>query len=148
VRRTANSDHWRWVSTPSWRRTSATVTSSCQRWTNQAGICAGAAAGSVQSRAGVWKRPAGSRSSTHRSGTGARPLWDQTAVAETTSTVRWPAPYQSARVSGAPPVAGSAATAASVGWRRPLTRGPPRRPGRRGGAGSSRAASSRRRVPR
>ena len=35
VRAMARSDHWRWVSTPRWSRTSRKVTSTCQRWTNQ-----------------------------------------------------------------------------------------------------------------
>ena len=51
VRRMARSDHWRWVSTPRWARTSWKVTSTCQRATNQAMIWAGDTVGSVLSRA-------------------------------------------------------------------------------------------------
>ncbi len=45
--------HCRCVSTPRWRRTSSSVTSICQRNTNQATICSGATARSVQSSAWV-----------------------------------------------------------------------------------------------
>ena len=38
--------------------------------------------------------PLGSRTSTQRMGTGGRPVWYQTAVAEVISTRRWPSPYQ------------------------------------------------------
>src|SRR4051795_3165776 len=52
VRATARSDHWRWVSTPRWSRTSRKVTSTCQRWTNQRTICSGSPAGSGARTAG------------------------------------------------------------------------------------------------
>ena len=78
--------------------------------------------------------------------TGGRPLWYHTAVAEATSIVRGPAPYQLATVTAVQAVAGSARRAARVGRRRPFTRGRPICPARRGGAGSYRAASSRSRV--
>ena len=81
VRAMARSDHWRWVSTPRWSRTSRKVTSTCQRWTNQRTICSGSRAGSVQSRACGSKRCRGSRSSTQRIGTTGEPAWRQTAVA-------------------------------------------------------------------
>src|SRR5664279_1135698 len=42
VRAMAKSFHCRWVSMPRWARHSSKVTSSCQRCTNQARICAGA----------------------------------------------------------------------------------------------------------
>ena len=100
MRRIATADHWRWVSSPRWRRASSKVTSSCQRWTNQPRICGRAAVRSVQSSAWVAKCPCGSRISTQRNGTGGSPLWYQTAVAEAISTVRWPAPYQWATVLG------------------------------------------------
>ena len=79
-------------------------------------------------------------------GTGGRPLWYHTAVAEATSTARAPSPYQSATVMAVQAVAGSARRAASVGRRWPFTRGRPRWPGERGAAGSYKAASERRRV--
>src|SRR5918911_1998889 len=53
VRAMARSDHWRWVSRPRWRRASSKVTSSCQRWTNQARIWSGVARTSVHSSACV-----------------------------------------------------------------------------------------------
>src|SRR5829696_3859128 len=84
--------------------------------------------------------------STQRNGTGGRPVWYQTAVSETTSTFRTPAPYQLGTRSGVQPVVGSPATAARVGRRLPLRRGRPTWRGRRGGAGSYSAASSRKRV--
>src|SRR3954463_2825881 len=79
VRAMARSDHWRWVSTPRWSRTSRKVTSTCQRWTNQVRICNGSRVRSVQSRACGSKRPWGSRRSTQRIGTVGRPAWCQTA---------------------------------------------------------------------
>src|SRR4051812_48070175 len=82
VRAMARSDHWRWVSTPRWSRTSRKVTSTCQRWTNQVRICNGSRVRSVQSRACGSKRPWGSRRSTQRIGTVGRPAWCQTAVEE------------------------------------------------------------------
>ena len=53
VRAMARSDHWRWVYTPRWVRTSWKVTSSCQRRTNHSRIWVGSAAGSVHSKAWV-----------------------------------------------------------------------------------------------
>src|SRR3954464_4644467 len=94
VRAIALSDHWRWVSTPRWSRTSRKVTSTCQRWTNQVRICNGSRVRSVQRRACGSKRPWGSRRSTQRIGTVGRPAWCQTAVEEWISTVRSPPPYQ------------------------------------------------------
>ena len=71
--------------------------------------------------------PCGSRNSTRRMGTGGSPVWYQTAVDETTSTVRSArlprAPYQLATVMVVQGVLGSAATGAKVGKRRPLRRG-------------------------
>ena len=146
VRAMARSDHWRWVSTPRWSRTSRKVTSTCQRWTNQRTICSGSRAGSVQSRACGSKRRWGSRSSTQRIGTTGRPAWRQTAVAEQISTTRSPSPYQPGTVTRCQRVVSSTSTSARVGRRAPLVRGRPTVPGRRGGAGSYSAASSRRRV--
>jgi uncharacterized membrane protein YfcA len=51
VRAIARSDHWRWVSTPRWSRTSRNATSACQRRTDQRTTCSGSCAGSVQSSA-------------------------------------------------------------------------------------------------
>ena len=51
VRAMARSDHWRWVSTPGWRRTSANVTSTDQRRTKQRSTSRGSAAWSVQRNA-------------------------------------------------------------------------------------------------
>ncbi len=47
VRRMARSDHWRWVSTPRWARTSWNVVSTRQRETNHCRIVSGAASRSV-----------------------------------------------------------------------------------------------------
>ena len=66
VRRIARSDHWRWRLDAEVPPDLLEVTSSCQRSTNQARICAGSAARSVQSSACVANRPAGSRISTQR----------------------------------------------------------------------------------
>jgi predicted ATPase len=55
----ANAFHWRCVSRPRWARHSSRVTSSCQRSTNQARICSGAASCRVQSRACGSKAPWG-----------------------------------------------------------------------------------------
>ncbi len=61
MRAMARSDHWRWVSTPRWVRTSGKVTSSCPRRTNHSRICCGSAAGSVPSKAYGVQAPWGSR---------------------------------------------------------------------------------------
>ena len=120
VRRIASSDHCRWVSTPRCRRTSWKVTSICQRKTNHDRIRSGSAVRSVHSRAWVAKVPCGSRTSTQRRGTGGNPVWYQTPVSETTSTVRSPPPYQSATVTGFQAVLGSSATTARLGRRLPF----------------------------
>src|SRR3954468_4157665 len=141
VRAMARSDHWRWVSTPRWSRTSRKVTSTCQRWTNQVRICNGSRVRAVQRRAWGSKRPWGSRRSTQRIGTVGRPAWCQTAVEEWISTVRSPPPYQLGTVMRCHCVAVSISAAERLGRRWPLARGRPRVPGLRGGAGSERGAS-------
>src|SRR3954447_10406845 len=148
ARAIARSDHWRWVSTPRWSRTSRKVTSTRRRRTNQRTTCSGSRAGSVRSRAWGSKRPRGSRSSTQRIGTTGEPAWRHTAVPEQTSTTRSPSPYRPGTAISAQRVPASARTAERFGRRAPLVRGRPTVPGRRGGAGSYRAASSRRRVTR
>jgi hypothetical protein len=45
------SDHWRWVSTPRWARTSANVTSTCHLLTNHARMSLGRALRSVARKA-------------------------------------------------------------------------------------------------
>ena len=62
----ANSDHCRWVSTPRCRRTSANVTSTGQRRTNQRSMSSGSASGSVQRKACGSNSPAMSRTRSHR----------------------------------------------------------------------------------
>jgi hypothetical protein len=69
-------------------------------------------------------------------GTGGSPVWYQTAVAEATSTVRSPLPYQLLTATGVQMLPGAFATAAKVGKRLPLRRGLPICFGLRGGAGS------------
>src|SRR6516225_2163512 len=61
VRRIALSDHWRWVSTPRWARTSANVTSTCHLLTNHARISPGRALRSVARNACGSSSPVGSR---------------------------------------------------------------------------------------
>jgi hypothetical protein len=99
-------------------------------------IRSGSASSLVHSRAWVSNSPLGSRIKTQRSGTAGKPLLYQSAVAEATSTLRSPSPYQSAIVIGIQAVFGSSATAESLGRREPFTRGLPSCPRRRGGAGS------------
>ena len=94
VRAMARSDHWRWVSTPRWVRTSWKVTSSCHRSTNHWRIWVGSADGSVQSRAWGSKTPRGSRISTQRMVTAGLPERYQTAVCEVSSTMRVVPSYQ------------------------------------------------------
>ena len=101
-----------------------------------ANTCSGLAARSVHSRAWVLNSPCGSRTSTQRMGTAGSPVLYQTAVAEATSTVRSPLPYQSSTVAGAQTVEGSSATSDRFGRRSPLRRGLPICPALRGGAGS------------
>jgi hypothetical protein len=128
------------------RKASRTVTSTCQRRTNQRTIRSGSRAGSVQSKACGSKRRWGSRSSTQRIGRTGKPAWRQTAVAEQISTTRSRSPYQPGTTTRRQLVASSASTSERFGRRAPLVRGRPTVPGRRGGAGSYSAASSRRRV--
>src|SRR5215218_7966386 len=64
-------------------------------------ISSGSAPRSVHSKAWVAKAPCGSRTSTQRMGTAGSPVLYQTAVAEATSTVRSPQPYQSTTVAAA-----------------------------------------------
>src|SRR6201998_126539 len=59
VRRIARSDHWRWVSTPRWARTSWNVVSTRQRETNQPRMVAGCAARSVLRNAEAHARRTG-----------------------------------------------------------------------------------------
>ena len=61
VRRMARSDHWRWVSTPRWARTSWKVVSTRQRETNQPRIVAAVASRSVLRNADGSCSPDGSR---------------------------------------------------------------------------------------
>ena len=68
--------------------------------------------------------------------TAGRPVLCQTAVAETTSTVRSSLPYHRATEIGVQVVDGSCATTERFVSRSPLRRGLPIWPGRRGGAGS------------
>jgi len=136
VRRMAAADHGRGVSSPRWHRAASKLTASCQRWTNQARICAGLATGSVQSSAWGAKRPLGARIRPQRRDTGGSPLGCQTAGAAAPSTVRGPVSYHGPTVRAVPVVRGSTATAARVGGRAPVRRGRPIWPGRRGGAGA------------
>ncbi len=69
VRAMARSDHWRCVSTPRCRRTSAKVTSTDQRRTNSCRMATGSAAWSVHRNACGSNSPAASRTSTQRIGT-------------------------------------------------------------------------------
>ena len=48
-----DADHWRWVSTPRWVRTSWKVTSTCQRCRYVVRMAVGLQSGSVQRRATV-----------------------------------------------------------------------------------------------
>src|SRR5512134_1305221 len=66
--------HWRWVSTPRWARTSWNVVSTRQRETNQPRISAEVVSRSVARNACGRSFPAGSRVSTQRIGAGGRPL--------------------------------------------------------------------------
>ena len=88
VRAIAWSDHWRWVSTPRWSRTSRKVTSTCQRWTNQRTICSGSLGGiGAEQRLRV-EAPCRDRAAAPSgSARPAGPLWRQTAVAEQISTI-------------------------------------------------------------
>jgi len=94
VRAMARSDHWRWVSTPRWARTSWKVTSSCQRRTNHSMTCLAGTSGSVHNRACGSNFPSGSRINTHRMGTVGLPRLYQSAVAELISTERVLPSYQ------------------------------------------------------
>jgi hypothetical protein len=92
VLRIASYDNCLCVSMPRCRRASWMVVSICQRKT--------------------------SRINTQRMGTaGKSPVLYQSAVAEATSTVRSPLPYQSSTVAGAQTVEGSSATSDRFGWR-------------------------------
>jgi hypothetical protein len=67
----------------------------------------------------------GSRINTQPKGTAGNPVECQTAVAETTSTVRFSLPYQSGTVIGAQSVLGSSPISERFGKREPLSRGRP-----------------------
>jgi len=87
----AKSDHWRWVSTPRWVRTSWKVTSPPEadhRRTNHSMTWLAGTAGSVHNKACGSNFPRGSRINTHRMGTLGLPRLYQTAVPELTSTGR------------------------------------------------------------
>ncbi len=83
VRSIALSDHWRWVSTPRWARTSENVTSTCQRRTKIAMISSGASVVSVLKKACGARLPAGSRTSTQAGSAAAA------CRADTTGRCRW-----------------------------------------------------------
>src|SRR3954447_9564217 len=68
VRWIAKSDHWRWVSTPRWRRASSKVASPAHRIAYQVRISDADLCGSEQTKTRVSARPAGSRVSTQRTG--------------------------------------------------------------------------------
>src|ERR1700751_3647164 len=94
VRRIALSDHWRWVLTPRWARTSANVTSTCHLLTNHARISPGRALRSVARNACGSSSPVGSRTRSPRIGTGGTPPRYHSAVAVEISTRRLVRPYQ------------------------------------------------------
>lgn len=95
VRAIAWSDPWRGLSSPRWARASAKVTSTDQRLTTHARMCAGVAARSGQRNAARRSWPAGSQTSTSRMATGGDPGVHPRAGWETTpSGLRWP-PYPS-----------------------------------------------------
>ena len=73
VRAMAWSDHCRWVSTPRCARASSHVTSTDQRLTTHARMCAGVACRSVQQKAASRSVPSGSPTSTERMSTGRKP---------------------------------------------------------------------------
>ena len=66
-------DHWRWVSTPRWRRTSSKVTSIDQRKTNNSTTRCGDSVSCVVKKACGASLPAGSTTSTQRIGSGGKP---------------------------------------------------------------------------
>src|SRR5215216_5144959 len=117
VLRIAISDHCLCDSNPRCLRICWKVTSSCQRITNQQSILCGSALRSVHRSAWVLNSPCGSRTTTQRIGTAGNPVLYQTAVAQATSTVRFPPPYQSSTVVGVQVVEGSSATTERFGRR-------------------------------
>src|SRR5271170_277171 len=139
----ARSDHCRCVSTPRCSRTSWKVVSIRQRHTKRWRIAVGSRSRSVQRNACASRWPDGSRTSTQRIAAGGMPLWYQTAVPETYSSLRvWP-PYHSVSMTDVHTVFGSARTALSFGRRLPFSAGRPIWPFRRLGAGSNKLASRR-----
>ena len=69
-----------------------------------------------------WSSPSGSRTSSHRIGTGGKPPWYQTAVPVASSTMRLVRPYQRATVWRCQTVLGSCSTWLSLARRLPLDR--------------------------
>src|SRR3954451_12219007 len=114
VRAIARSDHCRCVSTPRCRRTSANVTSTDQRRTNQRSTSSGSASGSVHRKPCGSNSPAASRTRSQRTGT-RLPGWYQSAVPEIRSIRRSVRPYQPATVTRRQRVFGSARRSARVG---------------------------------
>ena len=76
------SDHWRWVSSPRWARTSSKVISTAQRTTTHSRLGTGVTWRSVQKKASSRSFPAGLPTSTERMATGGKPGVYHSAVRE------------------------------------------------------------------
>jgi hypothetical protein len=139
----ARSDHGRGVSRLRWLRLSSKVVSLVPRLMNGCTTARGRSWGQVEQSARGSKRPVGSCTSPQRLGRTGWPIRYHTAVPLVTSSSRRRPLYQRTRTRGQLGC-GSCRTGFSGGQRSPCTRGRPLGPRRRGGAGSYKAASSRR----